>query len=89
MTLNESYELFQSTLLSLFNDLFPLQSNKNLTKVTRDTREQYYRTRLETSIGNSKKIIMKQFETILFPRDMIQEIYKLHWNIIHKSIGVT
>ena len=29
------------------------------------------------------------FETILFPQDMIQDIYKLHWNIIHKSTGVT
>ena len=28
-------------------------------------------------------------ETILFPQDMIQDIYKLHWNIIHKSTGVT
>ena len=25
------------------------------------------------------------FETILFPQDMIQDIYKLHWDIIHKS----
>ena len=25
------------------------------------------------------------FKTILFPQDMIQDIYKLHWNIIHKS----
>ena len=41
---------------------------------------------------------MKQFfyffiffnnETNLFPQDMIQDIYKLHWNIIHKSTGVT
>ena len=31
---------------------------------------------------------LKQFETILFPQDMIQ-IYMLHWNIIHKSRGVT
>ena len=98
---NKSYELFQSTLLSLFNDHFPLQTkniynkvdrkqwitpgiltsilakrrlekkarsnpyryltiywrHKNLlTKVTRTTRDQYYRTLLETSIGNSKKI---------------------------------
>ena len=98
---NESYELFQSTLLSIFNDHFPLQtknvynkadrkpyitigmltfirtkrrlekkerSNPNryltiyrrhenlLTKVTRATRDQYYHTLLETSIGNSKKI---------------------------------
>ena len=98
---NEFYELFQSTLLSIFNDHFPLQ-NKNvynkadrkpwitpgiltsirakrrlekkarsnpdryltiyqrhenlLTKVTRATRDQYYRTLLGTSIGNSKKI---------------------------------
>ena len=29
-----------------------------------------------------------RFETILFPQDMIQDIYKVHWNIIHKSIGV-
>ena len=28
-------------------------------------------------------------ETILFPQDMIQDIYKLHFNIIHKSTGVT
>ena len=27
---------------------------------------------------------LKQFETVLFPQDMIQDIYKLHWNIIHK-----
>ena len=27
-------------------------------------------------------------KTILFPQDMIQDIYKLHWNIIHKSTGV-
>ena len=97
---NESYELFQSTLLFLFNNHFPLQTkniynkadrkpwitpgiltsirakrrlekkarsnpdryltiyrrHKNLTKVTRATREQYYRTLLETSIGNNKKI---------------------------------
>ena len=98
---NESYELFQSTLLSIFNDHFPLQTknvydkadrkpwittgiltsirakrrlekkaqsnpdqyliiyprHKNLlTKVTRATRDQYYRTLRETSIGNSKKI---------------------------------
>ena len=30
-----------------------------------------------------------KFETILFPQDMIQDIYNLHWNIIHKSTGVT
>ena len=98
---NESYEPFQSTLLSIFNDHCPLQtknvynkadrepwitpgvltcirakrrlekkarsnpdryltiyrSHKNLlTKVTRATRVQYYRTLLEASIGNSKKI---------------------------------
>ena len=98
---NESYELFQSTLLSIFNDHFRLQtknvynkadrkpwitigiltfihanrrlekkarSNPDryltvyrrhenlLTKVTRATRDQYYRTLLETSIENSKKI---------------------------------
>ena len=34
-------------------------------------------------------IYLKQFETTLFPQDMIQDIYKLHWNIIHKSTGVT
>ena len=35
-------------------------------------------------------ILKQQFETtILFPQDMIQDIYKLHWNIIHKSTGVT
>ena len=28
-------------------------------------------------------------ETILFPQEMIQDINNLHWNIIHKSIGVT
>ena len=32
---------------------------------------------------------MKQFETILFPQDMIQDTYKLHWNIIPKSTRVT
>ena len=32
---------------------------------------------------------VKLFETILFPQDMIQDIYKLHWNIIHKSTGST
>ena len=32
---------------------------------------------------------MKQFETILFPQDMIHDIYKLYWNIIHKLTGVT
>ena len=26
--------------------------------------------------------ILKQFETVLFLQDMIQDIYKLHWNII-------
>ena len=36
-----------------------------------------------------EETILKQFETILFPQDMIQDIYKLHWNIIHKSTGVT
>ena len=37
-------------------------------------------------------VIMKQFkrfETILFPQDMILDIYNLHWNMIHKSTGVT
>ena len=33
--------------------------------------------------------LKQQFETIFFPQDMIHEIYKLHWNIIHKSTGVT
>ena len=28
-------------------------------------------------------------KTILFPQDMIQDIYKLHWNIIHKTIEIT
>ena len=55
----------------------------------------------ETSI-NDNKITMKiwlryinyetiwyNFEPILFPQDMIQDIYKLHWNITHKSTGVT
>ena len=32
---------------------------------------------------------LKQFETILKQFGMIQEIYELHWNIIHKSTGVT
>ena len=32
---------------------------------------------------------MKHFETILFPQDMIQDIYNLHWNIIHTTTGVT
>ena len=32
---------------------------------------------------------LKQFEINLFPQDMIQDIYKLHWNTIHKSTGVT
>ena len=43
------------------------------------------RSKCSTVIWNN----LKQFETILFPQDMIQDIYKLHWNIIHKSIGVT
>ena len=34
-------------------------------------------------------VYMKQFETILFPQDMILDICKLHWNIIHKSTEVT
>ena len=35
-------------------------------------------------------IDLKQFETILFQQDMIQDtVYMLHWNIIHKSTGVT
>ena len=34
-------------------------------------------------------IMSKNKQTILFPQDMIQDIYKLHWNIIHKSTGVT
>ena len=31
--------------------------------------------------------ILKQFETILFPHDMIQDMIqdKLHWNMIHKG----
>ena len=33
--------------------------------------------------------LLKQFETILFPEDNIEDIYKLHWNIIDKSTGVT
>ena len=32
---------------------------------------------------------MKSIETISFPQDMIQDIFKSHWNIIHKSTGVT
>ena len=97
----ESYELFQSTFLSHFNEHFPLQTKKIsckndrkpwitpailisirtkrrlerkarnrpdqfltiyrryrnlLTKLTRTTREQYYRNLLESSFGNSKKI---------------------------------
>ena len=43
-------------------------------------------TRKFTHDGN---FILKQFETILFLLDMIQDIYKLHWNIIHKSTAVT
>ena len=31
----------------------------------------------------------RMIETILFPQYMIQDIYKLHWNITHKSTGVT
>ena len=38
---------------------------------------------------NYEYVIMKQFETIYFPQDMIQDTYKLHWNIIHKSTEVT
>ena len=30
--------------------------------------------------------ILKQFDTILFPQDMIQDIYKLHWNIYELSM---
>ena len=41
---------------------------------------------LRSLVGVSR---IKQFDTILFPQDMIQDIYKLHWNIIHKSTGVT
>ena len=43
------------------------------------------------SLHSTHKLLkqLKQFETILFPQDMIQDINKLHWNIIHKSTGVT
>ena len=44
------------------------------------------------SPANSLKVITPYehyFETILFLQDMIQDIHKLHWNIIHKSTGVT
>ena len=37
----------------------------------------------------TKQISMKQFKTILFPQDMIQDICNLYWNIIPKSTGVT
>ena len=34
-------------------------------------------------------LLDRRLETILFPQDMIQDIYKLHWNAIHKSTGLT
>ena len=34
-------------------------------------------------------VALEGLETILFPQDMIQDIYKLHWNIINKLTGVT
>ena len=35
--------------------------------------------------GNGgEKVISTRHDTTLFPQDMIQDIYKLHWNIIHK-----
>ena len=43
----------------------------------------------EFSISYVLWILVVLCETILFPQDMIQDIYKLHWNIIHKSTGVT
>ena len=42
-----------------------------------------------TNVGYKIFMSLKQFETISFPQDMIQDIYKLHWNIIRKSTGVT
>ena len=42
----------------------------------------------ETEVGLNGWCEGNNFEPILFPHDMIQDIYKLHWNIIHKSIGV-
>ena len=44
---------------------------------------------VKDTCSNLSLSYLKQFETILFPQDMIQDIYKLHWNIIHKSSGVT
>ena len=42
------------------------------------------------TIWNNLKQFETIFGTILFPQDMIQDIlYKLHWNIIHKSTRVT
>ena len=46
-------------------------------------------TVLHRYIKKYLKLYFKQFETILFLQDMIQDIYKLHWNIIHKPTGVT
>ena len=38
---------------------------------------------------SSSRYFFNNFLIILFPQDMIQDIYKLHWNIIHKLTGVT
>ena len=42
-------------------------------------------------IQRFKHILQWPFKRILFPHDMIQDIYELRWNIIiiHKSTGVT
>ena len=40
-------------------------------------------------IRGNTPILKPKFETILFPQDIIQDIHKLHWNIIHKSAIVT
>ena len=40
------------------------------------------------SVGEGKMNASVQVYTSLFPLDMIQDIYILHWNLIHKLIGV-
>ena len=33
-------------------------------------------------------LFARHVETILFLQDMIQDIYKLHWNIIDRSVAI-
>ena len=50
---NESYELFQSTLLSLFNDHFPLQTKKRYNKADR---KPWITTEILTSIRAKRRL---------------------------------